>query len=78
MHTIDLDKSSELVKALIHTAYEAFTPSSYNVTDPERPLIRAFNHEKELTPEVLKEMLGEDYEREVVKLVLRNETEINR
>lgn len=76
--SVDEDRRSDLVQGLIHTAYENFTPNSGVIEDKERPLVRSFNHEGELTPEVLKNLFGDHYEQEVVKLVLRNETEINR
>jgi hypothetical protein len=57
---------------LIHTAYEQFTPNRGSIEDKERQLIRSFNHAGELTPDFLQNLFGEDYEREVVKLVLRN------
>lgn len=61
LNTIEEGKRSELVQNLIKTVFEYYLPNNRLPTDPERLLVRAFNHERELTPEILREMLGEDY-----------------
>ena len=40
--------------------------------------MRAFNHEKELSAATLASIFGEEPQRKLIKLILRNELAINR
>ena len=50
LDSIDEDRRNAIVQGLIRTAYENYTPNSGVIEDKEKPLIRSFNHEGELTP----------------------------
>jgi hypothetical protein len=69
---IDEGKRAEMVQGLVKTAFEHYSADSRPVEDRERQLIRGFNHEQELSEEVLRGMFGDNYEKEVARLVLRN------
>jgi hypothetical protein len=46
LNSIEEGKRSELVQNLVKTVFEEYSPNNQLPKDSERPLIRAFNHER--------------------------------
>lgn len=66
------------MQVLVATLFNAYSRSKHVYEHSEAALVRAFNHEKDLSSASLKAIFGEDAEQKLIALILRNELAINR